>query len=257
MRALADAVSAAARRLRGEDVESVRRRLGRAGVDRAFLVCTTPRSGSNMLGRLLAGTGLVGLAGERFNRYEVPEWAEWRPGDYLVTCAGDARGTGVFGLKLHWDQLPRFFGLLRRLRGTGGLSERGLIEAVLPGPRFVWLRRDDPVAQGVSWWKAEQSGAWIGGKPAVAEATFDFEGIDELVRRVEQENEGWRQWFAANELDPLVVVYEELAAQPAAAGRRVLEFLGTAIPDGLTIEPRTKPQSDDLSADWIRRYRSM
>jgi LPS sulfotransferase NodH len=257
MRALADAVSAAARRLRGEDVGSVRRRLGRAGVDRSFVICTTPRSGSNMLGRLLAGTGLVGLAGERFNRYEVPDLADRRPGDYLVACAQDARGTAVFGLKLHWDQLPRFFGLIRRLRGTSGLSERELIEAVLPGPRFVWLRRDDSVAQGVSWWKAEKSGAWIGGRPAVGAATFDFEGIDELVRRVEKENEAWGHWFAANGLDPLVVIYEELAAQPAAAGRRVLEFLGIAIPDGLTIEPRTKPQSDDLNADWIRRYRSM
>ena len=257
MRTLADAVSATARRLRAEDVATVRRRLDRAGIDRTFVVCTTPRSGSNMLCRLLAGTGIVGLAGERFHHEEVPPWAWRRPGDYLVACAADAMGTGVFGLKLHRDQLPRCVRLLRRLRGTDGLSERELVEAVFSATRFVWLRRDDAVAQGVSWFRAAASGVWLADRKPSAEPAFDFEEIDVLVRRVGEENEGWRGWFGENALAPLDLSYEELTADPGAAGRRVLAFLGVDVPDGLAIEPRTRRQADDVSTDWIRRYREL
>lgn len=243
-------------RLRREHVEQVRARLENAGVERSFLLCATPRSGSNMLADLLAGTGLVGRAGERFNHSELPTWAGRRRGDYLAFCAEDAAGTGVFGLKLHWDQVERFLSLLRSFRGAPE-GDAELIAAVFPDPRYVHLRREDAVAQGVSWWKARTSGAWKGGHEAPREPVFDFDGIDERVRRVQEHDRAWEHWFDVNGLETLEVAYERLVADPARAVERTLAFLGVEAPDSLVVSPGTKRQFDEVNEAWIRRYREM
>lgn len=235
-------------------VGQARDAMERAGIERSFLVCATPRSGSNMLARMLADTGLVGLAGERFNHSELPGWARRRPVRYLEECAADARGTGVFGLKLHWDQVERFLALLRSLRGSPP-GDREVIEAVVPQPRYVHLRREDPVAQGVSWWKARTSGAWIGGRGAPREPVFDFDGIDERVQRVQEHDLEWSRWFDTNGIDALELTYERLVADPAAVVGRTFEHLGVDAPVGLVVEPRTARQADEVNEDWIRRYR--
>ncbi len=53
------------------------------------------------------------------------------------------------------------------------------------------------------------------------------------------------------------MTYEELAADPAAWTRRVLEFAGVDVPADLHIEPRTQRQGDAVNAEWIRRYREL
>lgn len=243
-------------RLRRGRVTEARAELERVGVERSFLICATPRSGSNMLARMLSDTDLVGLAGERFNHSELPGWAHRRPVRYLEACAADARGTGVFGLKLHWDQVERFLAFLHSLRGAPA-GDRELVEAVFPQPRYVHLRREDPVAQGVSWWKARTSGAWIGGREAPREPAFDFDGIDERVQRVQEHDAEWGRWFDANGLEPLELTYEQLVADPAAVVGRTLEFLGLDLPVGLVVEARTERQADEVNEDWIRRYREL
>ncbi len=254
MSRLASAVRLSAGFVRRERATDVHGRIEGGGVGRSFFLCATPRSGSNLLARLLAGTQLVGLAGERFNHHELPGWAHARPGAYLVECAKDARGTSVLGLKLHWDQVEPFLGLLRRLRGVGGLSDRELVERVFPEPTFVWLRREDEVAQGVSWWKAKTSGAWLGGRAGRREPWFDFDEIDTRIRRVREHNDAWARWFSSNSLDPLSITYEEVAAEPVPAVGRVLLHLGLDAPADLAIEPRTQRQADDVNREWIDRY---
>ena len=243
-------------RLRAERVESARARLEHAGIERSFFLCATPRSGSNMLAGLLSGTGLVGHAGERFNHSEFPSWAGRRPVDYLAHCAEDAKGTGVFGLKLHRDQLERFLGLLRSLRGAPE-NDADLVAAIFPTPHYVHLRREDSVAQGVSWWKARTSGAWRGGREAPREPVFDFDGIDERVKRVQEHDREWGAWFDANGIDRLQLTYEQLVADPARAVEGTLRFLGIAVPETLVVAPGTKRQFDEVNEEWIRRYREM
>jgi trehalose 2-sulfotransferase len=206
-----------------------------------------------MLTHLLAESGLVGLAGERFNHSEFPDWARRRPGDYLVHCAVDANGTAVFGIKLHRDQLERFLGTLRSLRGSDG-SDGELVAAVFPEPRYVHLRREDAVAQGVSWWKARTSGSWRGGREPRSEPVFDFDGIDERVRRVREHDREWAGWMAANGISALELTYEQVVADPVARVRETLSFLDLAVPDDLRVDPRTERQSDEVNEEWIRRY---
>jgi LPS sulfotransferase NodH len=236
-------------------------RIRTAGIERSFFLCSTPRTGSTMLGNMLAETGLVGRAGEyfgeTFRREVVPGLTRAGFDGYLVGCLEHARGTGSFGLKLHWDQVEVFVHHLRLRRGLRGASDAEVIAAIFPSPRYVFLTREDTLAQAVSWWKAMTSGKWTDGRPITGAAAFDYEGIEGRVKQVEAHNERWRRWFAANGVEPLELSYESVAANPGDAVRRVLDHIGVEVPADVAIQPRTERQSDAVNEDWIRRYREL
>ena len=244
-----------------QHVSTLRARIEATGVERTFFVCSTPRTGSTMLGNLLADSGLVGRAGEYFGqvfrREVVPGLSRRGFDDYLVDCTQHARGTGTLGIKLHWDQVEVFLHLLRLRRGLRGLTDRQVIAAVFPAPSFVWLTREDALAQAVSWWKAMTTRKWTDGRPVRGEPEFDVEGIAGRIRRIEEHTEAWHRWFEANEIEPLRVTYEELAADPTATARRVLAFVGVDVPPGFAVAPATELQADTVNEDWIRRYREL
>ncbi len=170
-----------------------------------------------MLADVLARSGAVGLATEIFNPVVAPRGRRVRVGDYLVACTGKARRTGVFGIKLFWTHHEFFLPLLRGLRGSAGLTDRELVEAVLPDPRYVWITREDEVAQAVSWWRAKTTRAWLDDDRPAADAIFDFGAIDERVRLVSEHNARWREWFEENEIAPFAVSVRGARRRP---GRR-------------------------------------
>ena len=244
-----------------EDASALRARVEAEGVERTFFVCSTPRTGSTMLGDLLADSGLVGRAGEYFGEVfrtnVLPGLDRAGFDDYLVDCTIHARGTGVLGVKLHWDQVQVFMHLLRMRKGVRSLGDREVIEAVFPSPRFIWLRRGDELAQAVSWWKAMTSGKWTDGRPVTGEARFDYDGVHSRLMRVAGHNEAWSGWFSSNGIEPLALTYEELVADSTLSVRRVLAHVGVEAPADLAVEPRTEHQADQVNEDWIRQYRDL
>jgi LPS sulfotransferase NodH len=238
-------------------LDDVRSALEASGVRRSFFICASKRTGSTMLAELLADTGLVGRADEYFGNYLRPtRFRSGRVGvaEHLVSCASSSRETGVLGCKLHWEHLPFFVGFLGLLRGARGCTDLELVERAFPDPCFLWIRREDLVAQAVSWWKATSSEAWLGHEEPLAAPRFDFAEIQARARRAEEQVSAWKEWFAANGIEPLPVRYEELVAEPAALVRRALRFIGVPVPDDLVVETRTRRQADEVNEEWIRRY---
>lgn len=225
----------------------------------SYFVCGTPRSGSWLLCGLLASTGVAGRPHEWF--YENTEetnrraWGVSLFPDYL-RCAHDAGTTpnGVFGSKLMWAQLED---LLVRLRQLGdAASDSSLIERHFPSPRFVWIWREDFAAQAVSWAKAIQTGHWHHWDATDSSAVpiYDRGQIEALAHEVAGDNAAWRAWFAANDIEPLVVRFDYLVADVVAVTRGVLGFLGLAA-DRISIAERTAKTGDHVNAEWLGRYR--
>jgi len=214
-----------------------------------------------MLGNLLADTGLVGRAGEvfgdPFRREVAPGMTRRAFDDYVfVQCARRVRETPTLGIKLHWDQVELLLYLLRLRRGLGSATDAEVLEAVFPDPHFVWMTRDDSLAQAVSWWKSMTTGRWVDREQPLAEPRYDAAGIAGRLRRVEADNRSWRRWFDANEIDPLRLTYEQLAADPSVQARRVLEFVGVEVPRDFSASPGTAVHSDATNREWIERFRA-
>ena len=226
----------------------------------SYFICSTPRIGSWLLCGLLASTGVAGRPHEWFWRgteeANTRAWGASGLADYvrLVHQAGTTPN-GVFGAKLMWAHAEHTLFRLRALGQVG--SDQVVLVRHFPNPRFVWVRRDDVAAQAVSWAKAIQTGHWHHWDTPRPNAAprYNREQIDVLAREAITHNAAWSDWFAANEIDPLVVRFEDLVANPAEVTREVVEFLCVAS-NGLTVAELTISAHDHVNEEWLARYRT-
>ena len=260
--------------------------------ERSYLVCATPRSGSTLLCRALAGTGCAGNPEEYFEaKRETGAPAKgsdylWdAPGVDLQELLGDdphlpapaysslsgvsdyrehlARvlelGTtpnGVFGAKLMWGHRADFLPLARTLPELADLPERDLLCAVFPKLSYVWVRRGDPVRQAVSLWKAIQTQSWRSGQEGGGERepVYHHEAVHHLRRMLERNDKAWGRWFEERGLRPLELSYERIAYDPARAVEDVLAYVGIDASGVPLPQVSTERQSDAVSDEWVARY---
>jgi trehalose 2-sulfotransferase len=235
-------------------------------IERAYLVCATPRSGSTLLCELLKGTGAAGCPAEYFETLRstqyprqprqyfegVPEvqalLPEVDPGtpetafDWDGVLRAGTTPNGVFGAKIMWGHLEDLWPRLGARR----------LEDVLPRLRYVRVARADKVAQAVSLWIAIQTQRWRddGEDEAPHDPVYSFAAIRHLVAQLTDHERAWDEWLAGR--DPISVPYERLAAAPAETVGALLAELGI---DGRVPEvARMRRQAGERSREWIERY---
>lgn len=134
-----------------------------------------------------------------------------------------------------------------------------MLERAFGSTRFVYLRRDDVVAQAVSWLRAEQTNVWFAGTREMRKTPeqvprYDFDQIHGLIRVIGEHNAAWQEWFTASDIIPYPMIYEALDAAPAGVTREVLGFLGLELPADRDIVIQHRRLADKLNAQWIERY---
>jgi trehalose 2-sulfotransferase len=242
----------------------------------SYFICATPRTGSSLLLGLLESTGVAGHPQAYFREPDEPSWADrWQIPrtadggfDYadFVRAARAAGSTNnaVFEAKLMWGTLDEVVDKLATVYPDRAGQDRTLLHRAFGHTRFVYLRRDDVLAQAVSWLRAEQTNTWyiggngeIGGNGGDGRApSFDADRIRQLTQLIEEHNAGWQRWFASFDIQPHVVRYEQLDADMVGVTQGILEFLGLDLPDGRAIVARHKRQADKLNDQWIDRYQA-
>lgn len=224
-------------------------RAGDAVPVRTVLVASTPRCGSHMLGHAMASTGLLGVPFEYCNPANLAEWKR-RLGTATTeaTLAALMRrrttGNGVFGIKAHYEHCAQ-------MGGPAGLF------AALPGLRVVHLRRADVLRQAISFAIAKQTGVWIRGQEATAEAAvYDPDLIAACLDDIAVQNALWTSAFAERGIEPLSLYYEQVQRDLPAAVASVVRHAG-AMPETGVIDVETLTERQGSSArtdDWVRRY---
>lgn len=216
------------------------------GRPRTYLIATTPRCGSHLLGHALATTGHFGVPLEYLNGMNVKAWRR-RFGvknDRAVFAAivrHRTSASGWFGVKAHWSQFAK-----RRDRFPAPLG---------PICKTLFIYRRDLLGQAVSFLRAQQTGQWISGAPARGEARFDYDGIVDCAASVRRQNARWNAFFAELEAVPVQrVVYEDLIDMPAQTLETVARFLDPDCPVVPSVSDRTQRQSDGLSGDWRKHF---
>jgi|SRR5579875_19530 len=230
----------------------------------SYLICATPRSGSSLLCETLDASQIAGHPQEFFWEGFEPIWRErWGAADYRAYLHGAiAEGTtpnGVFGAKIMRSHLDDFLTRVRTALNLPSERTTAVLEAIFPRLRYIWITRRDTVRQAVSHARAEQTGVWNDdGRDEIGarQPTYDFERIDDLVRQIDEHNESWQGFFAANGIEPFHLIYEDLARAPEAAVIEILRHLGVDVPPDLHFrERRLRKQADSLSEEWVARYR--
>lgn len=223
------------------------------GPTRRYVICSTPRSGSTLLGRLLEASGHMGVPYEYLNqqvhmrpmaeRLGVPPQ---RVGQYLAAVE-QVRTTpnGVYGLKGHFHQI-------------GPLLGNSHVKRLMAGSVLVWIRRRDLLGQALSYYRASATKVWSVTEGSEAPPPVEYErgaivaGMDQLLA----ENASWEAWFASQGRPFVTVWYEDLVARPDAVCKRVCRaVLGYAIEHVFEIsQADIVKMRDDTTDEWRRRF---
>jgi LPS sulfotransferase NodH len=206
---------------------------------RSIVLCGTQRSGTWLLCGLLDSTGVAGHPHEWFSAgTAAPARMRWGTEDdasYVraVRRAGTTPN-GVFAVKVMWSDVAQL--------------------PTLPAPTYVWLRRDDHIAQAVSWALAGQTGVYHAWDPPRGTAShYDASLIGAFVGLIEEHERGWAGWFAERSIDPLVLRYEDLLADPEGETRRLMRAFGVGDPRRVAVQ--TERRGNGLAEEWAQRYR--
>ena len=231
---------------------------------KSFLICATNRSGSFLLCEALKNTGIAGNPEEYFWRGDEPFWKErWGVsdyGDYLKKAIEQGTSSnGVFGAKIMWGYFDDFVGKLKQIPIYQQIDLPSLLPKVFPNLHYVRIIRRDKVRQAISFWRAIEANIWAWSSDEIPAAekvpTFNYEAIDALKREIIAHEAAWANYFGLCQVEPLVIVYEELVLEYEETARKVLRFLDIPVPPNLVFAPRKmKRQADALTEAWVQAY---
>jgi trehalose 2-sulfotransferase len=218
---------------------------------KSYIVASSYRSGSQYLCWRLWQTGLLGAPSEILNptselRLLMNRLKASTPADYIEKLvARRCTRNGVFGIKAHFHHFEAF------------QNEYPELLQVLAPTTYIYIDRDDKIAQAVSMAKALQTGAWTsrmeeGPKPALV---YDRQTIEHCLADIERQDLNWRRWFEAHGVTPYHVSYTDLTANPTRVVRSIVKFLGVENdePDEVNV-PAAKKQADETNLEWIERF---
>jgi len=174
-----------------------------------------------------------------------------------------------------WGYFSDFVSLLRNIPAYRDVPLTDLLPTAFPELTFVRVVRANKLRQAVSLWKAVQTATWREDQ-ATAKAVsieedgsppyksfledhrpqlrFHYPAISHLLEQILIEESRWDSFFEHCRVKPLLVLYENFAADYETSTLNLLERLDLSPPDDFTFEPRMKRQSDVVNDDWTRRY---
>lgn len=243
----------------------------------SYIICTSPRSGSTLLCKLLEATGVCGVPDSHFHAPSLSGWlsshglsgdhyADERAGVSAVFDAARRAGTGdtgMFGLRLQQHSLDHFLEKLRLLFPEPS-TDLDRLRAAFGPVLFVYLRREDKLAQAVSRLLAEQTGLWhraadgteLERLSAPHTPVYDAAALARHVADLTAADAAWECWFEHEGVVPLRITYEALARDPVDTLSGLLGALDLdrAVAQGLT--PPTARLANDISRSWTERFRA-
>lgn len=241
----------------------------------SYILCTSPRSGSTLLCRLLAATGQSGIPDSHFHNPSISDWMGYynlapsvmkSERDLLsdVFQAARIRGTGntgMFGLRLQRHSFDFFIQKLHVLI-PGCSSDQERIREVFGRTLFVHLTRQKKLEQAISYVKASQTGLWhkasdgleLERLSAPQDPIYDADAIQRQLAELVVMDEDWISWFAKEGLNPLRINYEDLSEDPIAVTGRLLEHLGLKNGLAIGLDIPVAKLADTTNRQWASRF---
>jgi trehalose 2-sulfotransferase len=230
----------------------------------SYIIASVQRSGTHLLCSILRSTGIAGSPEEHFLSKPGETWEKrWgapsRAAYVQNVLRRNTAANGVFGTVVMWSYFERMLEMLREIPEYKDLSGAQLLAAVFCKPKYIWMRRRNHVEQAVSWAMASQTGIWTQKAEKTSQPRaipkFDFKVIDEWCNRIAAHDDAWANYFRENQIEPLILFYEDVVASHRTAAERVVEFLELPFPPCLEIPPpAVEKQANQISEEWAACY---
>jgi LPS sulfotransferase NodH len=167
----------------------------------------------------MAETHSLGYPDEYFNdvvmRVRRPETQPSPEAKLECAIADGTSFNGVLSMKVHAGHMQN--------DGAGIL-----LRSPLPCVSWVTMERNDRLGQAISLEIALQTGAWNSTYTVDRKKpTYDAAAITARIAELEAGARFWDSFFPEHGIEPLRLIYEDVAADTAGAIRMIAEFTGT------------------------------
>lgn len=171
-------------------------------INRTLFIFTEFRSGSNLLCRYLKNNRF-GDPAEHFqyitdSNENLGKTEHELKSRLISTVLNQTDNRGTFAVKVTWAQWSSLNYYLERLLK----APRERTFSIFPNPEFIYLERQDVIAQAVSLWRAESTGEWFHPKdrPPTRPQTYDFNRIMHFLNTLSSAKHLWARYLAENNL---------------------------------------------------------
>lgn len=211
-----------------------------------IVVAALPRSGSNLLGELMAGTGLLGNPLEAFGVDSIspdfPTRAMSTSERLKLVVEMGRTPNGVAAVKMFPDHFTEIEDEVRLSDWFGT-------------PAWVWLRRRDQLAQAISTVVASQSRSFMSERAPLHEPVYSGDRLLLELERVARRDSRWQAYFARTGIRPIEVVYEDLERDPLGTMQAIGRHVGIDVPvDAFRPATRFQRQRTGLNEEWRSRF---
>ena len=214
-----------------------------------YIICSSPRSGTNLLRHLLTWHK-IGIPTEihrdyiDFRRTPVEEMESVFQIEYLHNFL---KGCNFVPAHRDYSNIPieyysrtvwsfQFHEMIKNLRGVASLdsvADKDVLSTLYPGIKYIYLYRKDKIKQAVSIEMARQSDEWLVTKTMPVDRytdySYDFGDLArELIWRFDAEVV-WQDIFEEFDIRPLVLCHEDFLADMVQGLADIAEFLGAGI----------------------------
>jgi trehalose 2-sulfotransferase len=229
-----------------------------SGTFSSYCIATTPRSGSTLLGDLL-----------RQNRHGVPH-EYFQTKGHMKTLAErfgvmrNADDRNILDFDRYVDRLKRYrttpngwFGFKVFWEDFAWMCDNKVLDHLLSSTQYIYLYREDFLAQAVSLLIAGQSGRWNSLQSSSGKLRYDSDKIIYNIRWLKEYNRQWRQWLELSNQPYIVVSYEALLADSTHVAEKLAVFLDQDKPFNFDLNTAiVQRQSNFINTLWISKFRA-
>ena len=236
----------------------------------AYVVCTTPRTGSSVLCEALTSTGQLGKPKEHF----LNSWGKFdkRFSDIVVNDTDIIHcNHAVFGTKIMWQtmrELNKYLNSSNLSTSLKTASNEGsnnqypeCLTDLFPDIKYIYLQRENKIRQAVSRSKAIQSGVWaIRSESELKDEKtpnlkYNFHQIFHIYQSIQRDEKAWENYFKKHRISPLRISYEDFFYDPSMVVAKIqTNVLGKS--DAKYVVPTLahQIQSDSTNESWANAF---
>lgn len=231
-----------------------------------YVICTTQRSGSTMVCGDIESLGVAGNPKEYFHLSHVEKVKEkdkFTSASYKKLMDEAKTDNGVIGLKIMADSV-KFAGKCiesSHEQWANGTPVKTFFEYMKQDYKFIFLQRRSTVEQAVSHYVAKKTKKYHSYQIKKSDSynedvEFDFDEIDQEVKKIKFDNHQWHEWFKKFDIEPMKLFYED-CARDIGYLKDILELIGVNDDTTLSGDRKIKKIANSMSEKFVAEYKSI